>query len=757
MVRLLLMMMMEAQLAQIDARYRNTLGSSRPPSADTRLNIEQGISATSRGEPMLGANPVAEPELSTRAVLGKGVTPEEKAMFESLEKTISETTLPSLSEAAEESQKLLDAAFAGVGACNREFAAEKVKATAAKGEALAANSAHEKLLEDIAATDEKVITLSDTLAGWMSANAAPDGVLKSKPASAELAVTARAYSEWGHGYVSRWDPLAAQKLVLQNLKEDKEKSEAARTEKYCSWRQIKDLTINSYEVCWTTATSAFAAALSEEESNSKARESTFQVVHKLQCLLQVLKSPTDQHQAKHAECEAQSVDASGVGIKKPTLPQKESIEVVQSFGIDVRIACSAAEAWDILPPLDGAEPKTVSLQFPFYMGDVANTPGVSVEKVSESKAVACVREGRWGTPYYCMVLLFTGSGLVAGPQHPVKDFKPIEASVMRLSENKVLFCGRLTHVQCQAFLVEGTSVEKYGGIIEIPHGSSHIALMTTGPGEGVEKHDIADDGKVLLCQNEDYGWAKNAHITCAVATDIGSSISVGSLVTIKEGLSHAYAYAAMAAVGPDRVFVCHDDHAKHYCGIMQVKGTTVEGPSVWLQAPITGYEPAVEILNSQMAMLCVSGLHTCSLFSISGTSVASIEDSVTMAPVTKGENKGPRMARLWADAVSYCWTEFEREARTPWCSVATMKDQKIHWGTKERLALGWSNRVGMTDLGPGKVLACYSDWGDRDGDFVKWPEARTRYWSIASNAWPPTLGANPVAEPELSTRAVLGF
>ena len=121
---------------------------------------------------------------------GKGVTPEEKAMFESLEKTISETTLPSLSEAAEESQKLLDAAFAGVGACNREFAAEKVKATAAKGEALAANSAHEKLLEDIAATEGKVITLSDTLAGWMSANAAPDGVLKSKPASAELAVTA---------------------------------------------------------------------------------------------------------------------------------------------------------------------------------------------------------------------------------------------------------------------------------------------------------------------------------------------------------------------------------------------------------------------------------------------------------------------------------------------------------------------------------------------------------------------------------------
>ena len=479
------------------------------------------------------------------------------------------------------------------------------------------------------------------------------------------------------------------------------------------------------------------------------------MVHKLQCLLRVLKAPVDQHQAKSAECEAQSVDASGVRLQKPTLPQKESVEAVQSFGIDVRIACSEAEAWDILPPLEaGAAPKTVSLQFPFYLGDIASHPGVAVEKLSESKAVACGRESRWGTPYSCLVLLFTGSGLVAGPRYPVGDFKPIEASLLRLSSNKVLFCGRISWTKCQAFLVEGTSVEKYGGLIDIPHGPSRKALMSTG-GEGVlnglqalkqlpkiipafigrsvlvvsvtcsksfpSPEGVAlEDGKVLLCQNEDYEWAKNAHITCAVVTDTGSSMSVGSLATLKEGLTHAYAYAALAAVAPDSVFVCHDDHAKHYCGMLQIKGTNVEGPASWVLAPMNGYEPAVEILNSNMAMLCVSASHQCSLFSVSGTSATSIPDTLAKAPVTKGENKGPRMARLWADAVTYCWTEFESVGRTPWCTSATVKDQKITWGTKERLAVGWSNRVAMADLGPGKVLACYSDWDkDRQGDLVK--------------------------------------
>ena len=124
---------------------------------------------------------------------GQGVTPEEKEIFESVEKTILETTLPSLSEAAKKSQQLLDTAFAGVGVCNAEFATEKAKATAAKEEALAKNSAHEKLLEDIASTAQQVTKLSEALGSWMSANAAPEGALKSQPASAELAVTASCF------------------------------------------------------------------------------------------------------------------------------------------------------------------------------------------------------------------------------------------------------------------------------------------------------------------------------------------------------------------------------------------------------------------------------------------------------------------------------------------------------------------------------------------------------------------------------------
>ncbi|CAE7849896.1 unnamed protein product [Symbiodinium necroappetens] len=320
------------------------------------------------------------------------------------------------------------------------------------------------------------------------------------------------------------------------------------------------------------------------------------------------------------------------------------------------------DPWKSLPTLDAAvEAKVSWVDTPgLKLKSVANTQGLAA--LGESKAMACGMNGHhpsWSN-WMCLVLQVNAdNSITRGEVFDTGLPKSLGSPYLEgISEDRALYCGKLgSFIKCQLLAAEGLKLKKVGDTFQVPHPDVRITLEVT-----VQK---LQDGKALVCQNEDHGWAKDHHISCTVLTDKGDSLVAGPLHTLVRGMPNAYGKAAMARRDSSSLVMCHNMNQKDKnvtCGMVSVKGDEVgwAGATVDMdQGDGGGGMATVEVLTPDLAIYCWTRGNNkpCFHLAITATSISKVTGGEFTMPRKSGHNywQDGRMARMWSDRFLYCF------------------------------------------------------------------------------------------------------
>ena len=473
----------------------------------------------------------------------------------------------------------------------------------------------------------KIASLDASLQSFMSAHTPPAESLVGQSPSESLAILAASYKNWTTGYAQVWEPYHSEKSKEAGLQQQKASAKDSQTTTYCAWKTIQEMTAETYNTCWSQALAACNTVLTEEQANTQARKTTFEVVHKLQCLLEVLTSPTAQQSTAAQQCESRTVDFGSVQHTEPSVPTKQSLQDLMTFGLTVDVVCttttttmtttttrkpSILDKWASLPSVsDSTQLTQKSVKLPDWVQYMADSHKTA--KLTDSKAVLCAPGSE--QKRYCFAVQEVGTALQVGEKVLTGEFFTWSTAMTQVAEDKALACMNDPWGSVCTFVTASGLTLSLGENFKWLQGKSK---MGAPPDMTISAYGpipiFLGEGRALMCYKGKYSYSGPGFWACVVLVIDTSADSISYaesdllVVDTYEDTKEANEIT-MALFSEGKVLVCYSKNRadkKHHCRILTIQTPVSPRVSAWtsrcLLNPIQSFQP----LSTQMRCCCVA-------------------------------------------------------------------------------------------------------------------------------------------------------
>jgi hypothetical protein len=249
---------------------------------------------------------------------GHALSPLERTTLNALNKTLGDM-LPALQAGHSEDQAEIDAAVQFIKDCNKNFDDDAEAAKTAKGKVNISQDEHKDCRAEQSKLKAEAVKASRELDRYWKPL-----VLPQKPVLAS-----QTFIDNVENWLKDHKKKLAEKLSKSATAHDKLAKKAGDCDSkqsvlesgFCQWFGRATAANKSYARCWTQSGSTFAKLKKEALASSEGRKSEYVAIHKIQCYMKVIFSPSRKSLDK---CKNQSIDTSSFNLTNTVAePQKD--------------------------------------------------------------------------------------------------------------------------------------------------------------------------------------------------------------------------------------------------------------------------------------------------------------------------------------------------------------------------------------------------------------------------------------------------